>query len=167
MRPTEEEYAPYYKEYIAIVDGDVWSLLREQAISFPGFIRNIPAGREQYAYAPEKWTLKEVIGHVLDTERIMAYRLLRIARKDRTPLAGFDEKSYVANARTGERSLERLAGEFNSIRESNLYLFEALNEEELGYTGQASGYGVSVRALLYIIAGHLQHHKRVIEKRYL
>ncbi len=167
MRPLESEYAPYYREYIDKVEGDVLTVLQEQATSFPEFIYSIPVEKTHFAYAPGKWMVKEVIGYVLDTERIMAYRVLRIARKDQTPLAGFEEKSYIQQAGFAERSMERLAEEFSYIRKSNLYLFEALGEEQYAQRGSVSGYEVSVRALLFIIAGHLQHHRKIIEERYL
>ncbi len=167
MRPKVDEYAPYYQNYIARVSDNVWSVLREQEESFPDFIRHVPLNKAEFAYAPGKWTLKEVVGHVLDTERIMAYRVLRIGRKDETPLPGFEENNYVREAGFAQRSMDSLAEEFYCLRKSNLFLFRSLGEDQLLYRGTASGYNISVRALLFIVAGHLQHHKEIIEERYL
>ena len=166
-RPTAEEYNPYYGPYIAGVADDVVNELKQQANQFPAFIRSISKEKENYAYAPGKWTVKEVLGHIIDTERIMAYRALRFARNDEQDLPGFDENDYVKYSRYAERSLESLAEEFAMLRKANLFLFESLNEEESLRRGTANQNGISVRALVFIIAGHLNHHKKVLKERYL
>jgi hypothetical protein len=167
MTISETEYAPFYHTYVKTVGEDVVADLNRQLLSIPQFIRNIPAQKEDYAYAPGKWTVKEVFGHLIDTERVMAYRALRIARADETPLAGFEENDYAAQSHYHERSMESLAAEFEVLRKSNMFLFESFNDEELKRMGTASGKNVSVRALLFIVAGHVNHHKRILEERYL
>lgn len=167
MELSPAEYAAYYGNYIKLVGPDVLQELRKQETAFPGFIRNIPVHKGDFAYAEGKWTVKEVLGHLLDTERIMTYRALRLSRMDQTPLAGFAENDYAACSCYHERSMESLASEFAALRSSNLFLFTSFNEAELKRAGTASGHPVSVRALLFIIAGHLYHHKRILEERYL
>lgn len=161
------EYAPFYGKYIARVTGDIGHELSEQPAALAAFIRNMPADKGDYAYAPGKWTVKQVLGHLIDTERIMAYRALRIARRDQTPLPGFDENAYAAVAPYASRDLESLMEEFELLRRSNILLFDTFSREELALTGTASGQTVSVRALLYIIAGHVKHHRAILEERYL
>jgi hypothetical protein len=166
-RPQADEFAPYYGTYIDTVSENVLGELEHQAISFPKFIKSIPVDMGYYAYSEGKWTIKEVVGHMIDTERIMAYRALRIARSDQTPLASFEENDYVANASFNDRSLESLSEEFAAVRIANVYLFKSLSEEVYSRKGTASDKSVSVRALLYIIVGHVNHHWKVIEERYL
>ncbi len=162
-----DEYPAIYAAYIETVKGDVMELLTEQLQSFPEFLANIPAGKSEYAYAESKWTIKEVVGHVIDTERIMAYRALRFARNDTKELAGFDEEDFVKNARFNERSLDSFSEEFVWVRQSNLALFNSFNDHELSRKGLASERLISVRAFLYIIAGHVNHHRNIIRERYL
>lgn len=166
-RPASNEFAPYYSTYIDTVSDNVMGELEHQAISFPEFLSSIPQDKAYYAYAEDKWTLKQVVGHVVDTERVMAYRLLRISRNDQTPIEGFDENMYVENACFNDRTLGSLAEEFASLRKANMYLYKSLTADQLAYMGTANNLPVSVRALLFILAGHVNHHRRVIEERYL
>lgn len=166
-RPQPEEYPAFYKGYIDTVSNNVLAELEHHIEAFPAFLRGISDDKACLAYAEGKWTLKELVGHVIDTERIMAYRTLRIARNDSTPLAGFEENDYVANAHFADRSLDGLAEEFALLRRANMYLIKSLNEVEIGRMGIANQKPVSVRALVYIIAGHLNHHRLIIEERYL
>ena len=166
-RPGPDEFAPYYQRYIDTVDNDVIDELETQATSFTDFIRSVPDEKADYAYAEGKWTIKELLGHVIDTERIMTYRALRFSRNDLQPLPGFEENQYVGNARFGERTLADLAEEFNLLRRANLHFFRSLNEAELERKGVASGQPMSVRALLFVIAGHVHHHRRILAERYL
>ena len=166
-RPQADEYGLFYKGYIDCVGDDVLSELVDQLVSFPEFLRSVPIRKVDYAYAEGKWTLKELLGHIIDTERIMSYRLLRFARNDSTALPGFEENSYVQNAHFGEQDFNTMIDEFASVRKANLYLFKSLKEEELQRMGRASDAPLSVRALLFIIAGHLKHHRKIIEERYL
>jgi hypothetical protein len=167
MKPSTAEYAPFYETYVKTVGPDALAELREQADAIPAFIRNIAQEKENFAYAPGKWSVKEVAGHMIDTERIMAYRALRIARADQTPIPGFEENDYAEIARYRERTLSSLASEFEMLRKANLFLFESFNDQELKRTGTASEKTVSVRALLFIMAGHINHHISILNDRYL
>ncbi len=168
MNPLKsDEYPAIYSPYIDTVKGDVMEALQEQVDSFPDFLANIPAGKSEYAYAEGKWTIKQVLGHVLDTERIMAYRALRFARNDTKELAGFEQEDFVANARFNERSIASYSEEFVLLRKSNLMLFRSFNDHELARRGIAAERLISVRAFLYIIAGHLNHHRNIIRDRYI
>jgi hypothetical protein len=166
-RPTVEEFNPYYKNYIESVSDDVMAVLNDQAATFTEFIKNIPKEKADYAYAPGKWSVKELLGHLIDTERIMAYRALRFARKDMQNLPGFDENDYVRESHYHERSLETLADEFACLRKANSFLFASFNQEELLRQGPANGHPVSVRALLFIMAGHVIHHQNILQQRYM
>lgn len=166
-RPQPEEYSAYYQEYIDSVTDDVISELENQLKSFPDFLRTIPSSKTNYAYAQGKWTVKEVLGHAIDTERIMCYRLLRFARNDGTALSGFEERYYVNNAHFSQQDFEMMIEEFIALRRANMFLFQSLNDEELSRKGEANHAPLSVRALLFIIAGHLKHHQNIIKERYL
>lgn len=165
-RPQTQEYPEWVNKYISLVEGDVLEILEKQAVDFTNFIHNL-IEKADYAYAPGKWTLKELVGHMIDTERILVHRLLCFARGEKAPLPGFEEDDYVANAHFADRSLFSLGEEFALLRKANLYLFKSLNETELSRMGNANGKDVSVRALVYIIAGHVIHHTAVIKERYL
>ena len=166
-RPQADEFAAFYKSYIDTVGDHVIAELEHQINSFPAFLKGITNDKASFAYAKGKWTLKELIGHVNDTERIMAYRVLRIARNDQTPLPGFEEEDYVSNAHFADRTMESLAEEFGALRRANMYLISSFTEEEVNRTGTSNGVTISVRALIYILAGHLNHHRKIIEERYL
>lgn len=166
-RPQPDEHAAFYNAYIQTVEDDVIDELETQASAFPDFLRSLPPSKAGYAYAPGKWTLKQLLGHLIDTERIMTYRLLCIARNDITPLPGFDENHYVKNSGYSDSDFGKLIEEFEVLRRANLYLFRSLTEEELLRQGTANNYAISVRALLFIIAGHLNHHRKIITERYL
>lgn len=166
MKPQQDEFAPYYNTYIKLIGEDVLGLLDEQGRTFTAYIRNIPEDKADYAYAEGKWTVRQVLGHIIDTERVMAYRALRIARQDKTPIPGFEQDDYVAVSEVDNRSLVSFAEEFEAVRKSNMFLFRNLDETALNSRGTASDQPVSVRALLYIVAGHLQHHINIFEDRY-
>ena len=165
-RPQPEEYNSFYQKYIDTVGDDVLSELSDQLLSFSQYLRSIPHDKIDFTYAEGKWTIKELLGHVIDTERIMAYRLLRFARNDSTGLAGFDENHYVTNAHFGNRDFNKMIEEFEAVREANLFLFRSLSEDDLQQKGEANNASLSVRALLFIIVGHVKHHQKVIEERY-
>ena len=166
-RPQADEFPQFYKTYIDTVSDNVVAALEHQINSFPAFLNGIPGDKASLAYAEGKWTLKELLGHVNDTERIMAYRALRIARNDKTPLPGFDENNYVSNAHFADRTIESLADEFATLRKANMFLIKSFSEEEVSRVGISNNLPISVRALIYILAGHLNHHRRIIEERYL
>lgn len=165
--PQADEFPSFYKTYIDTVSDNVIAELEYQINSFPAFLKGISIDKATYAYAEGKWTLKELLGHVNDTERIMAYRALRIARNDKTPLPGFDENEYVSNAHFADRTIEGLADEFAALRKANMFLIKSFTEDEVNRTGISNNSTVSVRALIYILAGHLNHHRKIIEERYL
>lgn len=168
MLPHPDEYAPHYSAYIKPpATSNIFDELTEQAVSFPKMLMALSSDIHNYRYQPDKWTVKEVVAHVIETERIMAYRALRISRNDPTPLAGFEQNSYVEQIDYSNRPMVELAAEFEAVRKSNLYLFRSFNEEQVLLKGVASGFPVSVRALLFIIAGHLRHHWDILEERYV
>lgn len=166
LLPTE--YALFYVNYIAMVD-EV-ELLDDLEISvheFIKFVQNIPMDKYDYRYAEGKWTIKDIIQHLIDSERIFAYRALRIARNDKTPLPGFEENDYAAIAGGSERSIRDLLTELAIVRQATISLFKTFSEEVLLRTGIASGYDISVRALGFIIIGHQKHHQKIFQERYL
>ena len=164
--PQIQDYPEWAKPYISVVNGDVMEVLEKQATDFAASMHNL-IEKADYAYAPGKWTIKEMIGHIIDTERIFAYRILSFARNEQAALPGFDESQYVEIAHFKDRSLFSFSEEFALLRKANLYLIKSLNEDELNRTGIASGRSISVRAMLYILAGHVIHHENVIKERYL
>jgi len=167
-RPQESEHPVYYKHYIGLVQGDnILKQLENQVLDVQALISGIPEEKESFAYAPGKWTIKEVLGHIIDTERILAYRALRFARKDSTELQGFDENAYVANSDYNKRTIYDIAHEFGIVRESNIVLFKHFNEEALNQIGTANNNNASVRSILFMIAGHATHHLNVIKTKYL
>lgn len=166
-RPQPDEFIPYQQKYIDSVSDDVLAELRNQVETFSNFLESIPSDKHNFAYAGGKWTVKELLGHVIDTERIMAYRLLRFSRKDATPLPGFEENDYVQNSNFSDQKFNDLIEEFKAVRTANLFLFKSLTDEQINLRGIASDNTVTVRALLYVIAGHVNHHKMIIEERYL
>ncbi len=167
-KPESNEYAPYYKRYIDLVKNDhPIKALGNQIIAMQAFLSEIPEEKENYRYAAGKWSIKEVIGHLLDTERIFGYRALCIARNDKTAFPGYEENEYVAAANFEKRSFYNLVHEYNLVRESNLALFKSLDEDAISQIGNANGTALSVRAIIFIIAGHELHHINVIRDKYL
>lgn len=167
-RPAATEYPPSYGAYIGKVpDGDLLQLLEDQRRETQTLLAAIPDPRAFHRYAPGKWSIKEVAGHVADAERVFAYRALRFGRGDATPLAGFDEQAWVPPARFDARSLGAIAAELDAVRRATIALFGGLDPEALARRGQANGKDVSVRALGYVIAGHERHHVAILRERYL
>lgn len=167
-RPDETEYLSYYGRYVSLVaDGDILSVLSRQSDDTLALLKSIPESQAAFRYAPDKWSIKEVVGHMIDTERIFAYRALRFARNDRTPLPGYEQDDYIRHGSFDEYPLEDLSAEFESVRRSTLFLFKHLEEAAWMRRGAANGSEVSVRALAYIIAGHELHHREVLRSRYL
>lgn len=166
--PDLSRIPEWYHRYVNLVtEPDCLKALRDQAESFTGFLQSVPPSKQDYAYAPGKWTVKQVLQHMIDAERIFAYRALCFARKDATPLPGFEEDDYAHNARTEHRTWEQMVREFDSVRQSTLSLFESFGEEEMGSEGIASGNPVYTAGIGFIIAGHMEHHRKVIQERYL
>ena len=167
-RPDSTEYAPYYGQYIAMVpDGNIAATLVAQLETTLSLLRTLSEEQGRYAYAPGKWSIKQLLGHVIDSERIFAYRALRIGRNDRTPLPGFEQDDYVANTDFNARTLTNLIEEFAAVRQASVQLFKYLTDEEWQRRGIANEKEVSTRALAYIIAGHQLHHVNTLKSLYL
>lgn len=167
-KPAADEYASYYSKYTSLVpDGDIVTALAEQVETTLALLRTLTDEQGNSRYAPGKWSIKELIGHIIDAERIFAYRALRIARGDQTPLPGFEQDDYIPNANFDARQLADLAAEFETVRQSTLFLLRNLSEEAWLRRGVASDNPVSVRALAHIIAGHELHHMEILRSRYL
>lgn len=168
IRPSADEFAPFYAGYVsAVPDGDVTRALSAQGESLLHLLKDLEEVKAAGAYAPGKWTVKEVILHMADAERIFAYRLLRIARGDETPLPPFDENAYVPLSGAADRPLDSLLGEFAAVRGATLALLRWLPEAAWTRRGIASGKVVSARALAWIAAGHAMHHERILRERYV
>jgi uncharacterized damage-inducible protein DinB len=165
--PKAGTYAPYYETYISKVKEDPFHLLEGLVLNFKALLSEVPDEKEEYRYAEGKWSVKEVVGHIIDTERIMCTRALCIARGEKQSLPGFDENEYVAAANFDKRSLYDLSREFGYVRESTLAFFKTLSGEDLDRNGTANNNPVTPRAILYILAGHHLHHLGVLKERYL
>jgi len=164
----EGEFAQYYSSYIEKV-GDA-NLIEELEISVHRlirFVQEIPMDKFDYRYAEGKWTIKDILQHLIDAERIFSYRALRFARNDQTPLASFDENTYVDEAHANSRSIQQLLTELAVGRQATLSLFNSFNEEEMLRIGTASNNPMSVRALGFVIIGHQNHHQQIFQERYL
>lgn len=167
-RPDPTECAPFYRGYLNHVpEGDVLEGMRRQASDTAALWRSLSAAQAKHRYASGKWSVKEVAAHMIDTERIFQSRALRFARSDQTPLPGYDHDAYVAALDLSHRSMESLGGEFERLRASTLDLFGGFTEDELNRSGEASGRAITVRAIVFIVAGHERHHMGVLRERYL
>jgi hypothetical protein len=167
-RPDSTEHAPYYAKYVSLVaDDDILTSLQQQLDETLALLANISEEQANYRYAPDKWSIKELVGHLIDAERIFGYRALRFARNDKAPLQGFEQDDYVRVASFDDYTLSDLASEFAHVRRSNLSLFKHLSKEAWERRGVASDNEVSVRALAFIIVGHVQHHMNILRNRYL
>lgn len=171
MRASElktTEYAPFYATYIAKVgDAELLPILETGKQATVKLFESIAEDKHEYRYASNKWTIKEVLQHIIDTERIFAYRALRIGRGDRSPIAGFDQNDYSTNALANRRSLSDLLTEYKAVRQSTQIFLQSMNDDMLVAEGTASGFNVSVRALGFMIAGHEKHHLGIVEEKYL
>ena len=165
--PEQTEYAPYFGRYIErVTDQDLVTALRSSREELVLKMRTFLEAQGTFRYAEGKWSVKEVIQHITDTERIMSYRALRFARKDATALPGFNEDEFAANSQADKRTLADLITEFETVRASTIMLFESFSDEMLKALGTASGKAMSARAVGYMIAGHGLHHGQVLEERY-
>ena len=171
LRPQSGEYAPYYDRYISLVPGNddlaALTALENQRRQMVLLLSGRTEADGDLRYAPEKWSLKEVLGHINDTERIMSYRALRIARGDQTPIEGFEQDDYVRDGPFARRTLADLIEDYIAVRRATVSLFHNLDEAAWARRGVANKNEISVRALAYIIAGHELHHRRIIEEKYL
>ncbi len=165
---NQNEYNPYYKSYIDnATDSNIVNGLQQNIDTVVSFYSNVPLAKHDYAYAEGKWTVKDILLHVIDTERVFSYRALRIARQDKTPLAGFEQDDYVISGNTKTRTLKSLLEEYKAVRYSTIALYNSFDSNSLEQIGEASGFPISVRALGYIIAGHENHHNQVLKELYL
>ncbi|MFC4779451.1 DinB family protein [Paenibacillus sp. GCM10023252] len=168
MRVSPDEYAPFYETYVRLVkDLHPLEVLEQSVQEVVQLIHGLGEEGALHRYAPGKWSVKELLGHIVDTERIMSYRLLRIARGDQTPLAGYEEDDYVRSAAFDDRPLTDLLEEYSAVRRSSVALLKSLGEEALLRRGTANGHPCSARAIAYIMAGHERHHVGVLRERYL
>ena len=165
-RPERTEYADFYANYISKVpNGDLLNFLDLQTGDFNGLVNNLSDDQASQPPAPGKWSVKQVLGHLCDTERVHSYRVLRFARGDKTELEGFEQDDYVAAANSNGRSSTELLAELKSVRGSTLSLLESLTNEDSIRTGIANGKSISVRALAYVVAGHAQHHLELLRRQ--
>ena len=168
QRPTQKEYAPYFGTYINLVpDGDILKLLESTHIETQSILQKIAPALGNYRYAPDKWSIKELLQHMLDTERIMNYRALRFARMDNTELPGFDQDDYVSILNMDNYPLRVFVEDWEILRANTIRMFKRFSEVEFTRSGKASGNIFSVRALAYINVGHELHHRKVLVERYL
>lgn len=168
LRPQPGEYAPYYERYISLVPGhDVLPALEDQRRQTLLLLSGRPESEGDLRYAPGKWSLKEVLGHINDTERIMSYRALRISRGDATPLAGFEQDDYIRNGPFASCTLADLIEDYIAVRRATVSLLRNLDQTAWSRRGVANNNDVTVRALAYTIAGHELHHRRIVEEKYL
>jgi len=166
-RPEPGEYAPYYDRYISLAPGnDILGTLDTQRRQLMLLLSGHDDSEADFRYAPHKWSAKEVLGHVCDTERIFAYRALRISRGDRTPIEGFEQDDYIRNAPFANRPLAELIEDYIAVRRATLTLLRNLDEPAWTRRGIANKNEVSVRAIAYTIAGHEVHHRRILEEKY-
>ena len=167
-RPEKSEYQPYFEQYISLVpDGDIVGRLGTQLDETLALLRSIPEDRGDFRYAEGKWSIKELIGHVIDSERVFAYRGLRFGRGDTTPLEGFEQDDFVRGADFNKRTLSDLADEYEHVRRSTIALFRSLEASAWDRRGVANNNEVSVRGIAFIIAGHERHHLEILRTRYL
>lgn len=175
IRPSPAEHAPFASTYLdatakaldALGTDHLWSLLVTQSMALGELLNAVDPALVDFAYAPGKWTLGESLVHVSDTERVFAYRLMRVARGDMTPLPGFDQDAWVPESRTTGRPLDDILTEIQTVRAATLSLMKSLDEQAWGQVGVASGHPISPRALAWMIAGHFSHHLDLTRERYL
>ncbi|MFI5132810.1 MAG: DinB family protein [Chitinophagales bacterium] len=167
-RPDLSRVPEFYHNYIRQVpESDLMEAFKTESPAFIQFMENIPLSKYDYRYAEGKWTLKEVLQHIIDAERIFTYRALRFARKDSTPLPGFDENHFAETSKAALRKWDDLLEEFKAVRKSSEYLFRSFDEEQLESTGISNKHSIYVLGIGFIIVGHSNHHRNVIRERYL
>lgn len=167
-RPEATEYAPYYADYVGrVTDGDIVDTLEKDRSEFLDILKAIPDEKASYRYADGKWSIRELLGHVIDAERVFTYRALRFSRGDQTELASFDQDVFVRGGEFESRTLADLVREFDHVRAATLDLFRTMSDAAILRSGIASSNRVSARALAWIAAGHARHHMVVLQERYL
>jgi hypothetical protein len=166
-RPNDDEFAPYYRPYIALAsEGDILSTLEGQIATIRTIGALVPASRETFAYAPKKWSIRELFGHLGDSERVYGYRAFALSRGDKTPLPGFDENAYVTRSRAAETPLRDLIEELALLRGANIRMLWGLSDKAWTEIGTANNFRLSVRAQAHVMAGHFAHHMAVLRERY-
>ena len=167
-KPVLSEVPSFYHNYVKLVEEDnVAEAIQINGERSLSFFRNIPTEKWDHRYAEGKWTLKELLQHIIDGERIFCYRALCFARGEKTSLPGFDENTYAAASKAGKRKGDELISEFETVRKSTDQLFTSFDEEQLAMNGTANNNPISVNSIGFIIAGHVQHHLNIIKERYL
>lgn len=167
-RPETSEYDPYYEGYVSLVaDSDIIGTLGAQPTRLQDIFTAMPEEKGEFRYAEGKWSIKELLGHLIDGERMFAYRTFRISRGDETPIEGFEQDGYIENAHSNDRSFADLLDEFSLLRRANMIFFKNLTDDAWLRVGTANNVKVSVRALVYIMAGHIEHHLNILRERYL
>jgi hypothetical protein len=167
--PTQEEYSPYYNDYVqrAIARGDVPAALLKQVDELKGILGSLTDEQACFKFGPQEWSIKEVVGHLNDVERVFSYRLLRVSRNDKTPIPGFEQDDYVRAAGFDNHMLKDLLQEFEFLRGANIIAIQNMSEEATQRIGTASGNPVSARALIHMIVGHVDHHVASLHQNYL
>lgn len=167
-RPQPSEYDPYYETYISLVpENEIKPVLAAQTAELTALFAKVPEEKGAFAYADGKWSVKELLGHLIDAERMFAYRTFRISRGDKTPIEGFEQDGYIENAHSNERSFAELLTEFELLRQANMIFFNNLKDDAWTRTGTANEKEISVRAIAFIMAGHIRHHLLILNERYL
>jgi hypothetical protein len=167
-KPGSDEYAPYYRTYVSLVpENDIVAALEKQAQETVSLLASRKEADGDFSYGPGKWSLKEVLGHLIDSERVFSYRIMRIARNDKTPMEGFEQDDYVQYGPFRRSTLAALVEEFKSVRLATLSLLRGLDEDSWMRRGVANKNEVSVRGIAYIIAGHELHHRKILQEKYL
>ncbi len=168
IRPSGSEYNDFYRGYVGLVPtGDIVGYLTTQMASTADLFRSVAEDRAGYRYQPGKWSIKQIAGHLCDSERLFSGRAMRFARNESAELPGMDQNAYMEAARFDARTLADMSDELYHLRKSNIILFRSFSKEELDRGGVASGWHVTVRALLYIVGGHQEHHVRFLQENYL
>lgn len=166
-RPDEREFAKFYAGYVSLVpESDVLPILERQPNELRNLAARVGADSEKFRYAPGKWSIRETLGHMGDTERVFGYRAFCIGRGEQASLPGFDENDYVAAAGFDRRTASELVTEFAAVREANLFVFRRFTASDWDRVGNANGNRISLRAIAFIMAGHLRHHCRILQQRY-
>jgi uncharacterized damage-inducible protein DinB len=167
-KPVAGEYPPYMETYMMHVKGDhIYEELFQSYIDTMELVTSLDPETLHYRYAPGKWTILDIMQHILDTERIFCYRALRFARKDATELPGYEENDYAVSAKATRRDINDMVREFSLVRSTTIELFKSFDEEMMEQKGVANGKGITVKSLLFIILGHELHHRKVIQERYM
>ena len=167
-RPDKNEYDPYYERYISLItEDDLLGVLGAQPIELRATVADLPEEKGSYAYDEGKWSIKDVLSHLIDGERMFAYRLLRISRGDETPIEGFEQDGYIENAHANDRTFANLLDEFSLLRDANQIYFKNMREDGWQRVGTANNVKISARALAWIMGGHIRHHVNILNERYL